>query len=203
MECVDSVVDLEKIKSIDDLRSLKIVRLKEILREHKQPVSGKKEDLVLRCHVVVERKRSTPIEAEDSVEILKENQRPTNDFTYEVIIKEASDCQWKKDLRELPLFTFVQLYDYLVQRTSKYGTLDISTCGYKKLKAFQFFKEGHIKDLQLCYKQDTIYVKAEVLASMKSDKYKVVIVFDCFFDGYTSSLSLDILCIKFSHRTAE
>jgi hypothetical protein len=33
---------------------LKIDRLKAILKEHDQAVSGKKEDFVLRCHVIVE-----------------------------------------------------------------------------------------------------------------------------------------------------
>jgi len=47
----------------------------------------------------------------------------------------------------------VQLYDYLVKKTSKYQPEAIDTTaatGYKKLKAFQ---EGHIKDIQLCEKK--------------------------------------------------
>jgi hypothetical protein len=37
-----SVVNLDEFKSIEDLRTLKIDRLKAILKEHDQPVSGKK-----------------------------------------------------------------------------------------------------------------------------------------------------------------
>jgi hypothetical protein len=90
--------------------------------------SGKKEDLVLRCHVIVERrKQRNCLEAASDSPLI-----------YPVILKEATGCKWKKDLRGLPRFTFVKLYDYLVRKTSKYSSLDISSCGYKTLKAFQF-----------------------------------------------------------------
>jgi len=48
---------------------------------------------------------------------------------------------------------------------------------YKKLKAFQFFKEGHIRKTYIGTKGGITYVKGEfeVLASMKQQKYKVMI----------------------------
>ena len=137
----------------------------------------KTEDLVLRCFVLVERSKAGPLidTNNDSVPFTSYKA----DVTYEVIIREANNCVWSKDLRELPAFTFVQLYDYLVNKTSKYSNLDVSaSVGYKKLKAFNIFKEGHIKDLQLCQKGSHVFVEAEVLASMKSEKYKSVLFFD-------------------------
>ena len=165
-----------QFKSINDLRKLKVHDLKAILKHSGEPTGGKKEDLVLRCYVLVERsKANSTVEATADA---RPEPLQSTDTTYEVVIKEATGCVWKKDLRELPSFTFVQLYDYLVKKTSKYDSLDASKTGYKKLKAFQFFKEGHIKDLQLCHKDNRVYVKAEVLASMRSIKYKAVLVFD-------------------------
>ena len=58
---------------------------------------------------------------------------------------ETVDCVWATDLRGLPPFYFVQLYDQLVIKTAKYDHASIRSPGYKKLKAFQFFKEGQIR----------------------------------------------------------
>jgi len=182
-----SFEQLSQFKSLEDLRKLKVNELKNILRNFGEPVGGKKEDIVLRCYVLTERRRTTTSQTTstttDATTTETTNETAKNfDITYEVLIKEANGCIWNKDLRKLPSFTFVQLYDYLVKKTSKYQLEAIDTTaatGYKKLKAFQFYKEGHIKDIQLCEKNGFIYVKAEVLASMKSVKYKVVLVFEC------------------------
>lgn len=134
--------------------------------------------MVLRCHVVLSReKSSSPTQATLPVNE-QENQTDNVDQTYEIIIRGATGCTWSKDLRGLPALTFVQLYDYLVNKTLKYKSADVTSCEYKKLKAFQFFKEGHIKDMQVCQKDGKVFVKAEVLASMKSQKYSAIVVFD-------------------------
>ena len=77
------------------------------------------------------------------------------------------------DLRKLPPFDFVKLYDYLVLKTAKYDHNTIYHSGYNKLKAYQFFKEGHIKSLHLSVKGNTTFVKGEVLPSVKQD-YSIV-----------------------------
>lgn len=178
----DCFSSLDRFKSIEDLRKLKVNELKTILKSFGEPSGGKKEDLVLRCFVLVERAKgdsNTCSSGNSERNVTNDPPLPnTTDLTYEVIIREANGLIWKKDLRELPSVSFVQLYDYLVTKTSKYSQLDICTGGYKKLRAFQFFKEGHIKDLQLCSNENFTIVKAEVLASMKAEKYKSVIVFD-------------------------
>ena len=98
------------------------------------------------------------------------------DITYVSLIAETVDCVvWDTDLRGLPPFHFVQLYDYLVVKTAKYDHASIRSSGYKKLKAFQFFKEGHIRKTHIGANDGITYVKAEVLASMKQKKYKVMV----------------------------
>lgn len=141
----DCFSSLDQFKSIEDLRKLKVNELKTILKSFGEPSGGKKEDLVLRCFVLVERAKgdsNTSSSGNSERNVTNDPPLPnTTDLTYEVIIREANGLIWKKDLRELPSVSFVQLYDYLVTKTSKYSQLDICTGGYKKLRAFQFLKK--------------------------------------------------------------
>ena len=89
---------------------------------------------------------------------------------------EAVDCVWATDLRGLPPFNFVQLYDQLVIKTAKYDYASIRSSGYKKLKAFQFFEEGQIRRTHISAKGGVTYVKGEVLVSIKPGFYIVVSV---------------------------
>ena len=70
-----------------------------------------------------------------------------NDPTYESVFKrECQNMVWSSDLRDMPFLSFLQLYNYLVVRTEKYDHTYIKTTSYKKLKAFQFYYEGFIKN---------------------------------------------------------
>ena len=75
---------------------------------------------------------------------------------------EAVDCVWAINLRGPPPFNFVQLYDYLVIKTAKYDHTLIRTSGYKKLKAFQFFKEGHIMRTHISPKGDNLCLRRSI-----------------------------------------
>lgn len=167
----------EKLTSWEDVNKLKAKDLKEILVYFNQPVHSKKNDLVLRCCAVLDEK----LQLQDSKlnrQVLQDKGNLLNvpvqkeDITYEKILNEIKDFDvtWTKDLQTLPEFHFVELYDYLVKKTAKYDHESVRTSGYKKLKAFQFFKEGHIKDQQVSSVGGLKYVKAEVLASMKQAK---------------------------------
>lgn len=165
----------------ESLKKLKVEELKKILRDRGQPVTGKKADLVLRCQVLLERSK-TPTQAapeQENAPLLLVasgcSAKTAQDITYESLVAEAADCVWETDLRGLPPFNFVQLYDYLVIKTAKYDHASIRTSGYKKLKAFQFFKGGHIRKTHIGAKGGITFVKGEVLASMKQQKYKVMI----------------------------
>lgn len=174
---------METASSLDKLKGLKNEELRVILKRNGQPTSGKKCDLVLRCHMLFQKKRNENPEKIEVVEHEKplinvvSNVKSNEGLTYDQLLCEGSQCQWSKDLRTLPPFNLVQLYEYLVIKTTKYNHSSIQTSAYKKLKAYQFFKEGHIKDLQVGCPSNIVYVKAEVLASMKQAKYKAIISF--------------------------
>ena len=166
-------------ESLEAIKRLKVEELKKILRDRGQLVTGKKADLVLRCQVLFERLKtpSNVVPEQENVPLLLDtsSKKNTGDITYESLVAEAVDCVWATDLRGLPPFNFVQLYDHLVIKTAKYDHASIRTSGYKKLKAFQFFQEGHIRKTHIGAEGGITYVKGEVLASMKQQKYKVMI----------------------------
>lgn len=178
---------MEVTPSLDDLQKHTVKELREILRRENQPSSGKKADLVLRCQAFFQRKTlNTDDKSEEDVKKTKQplinvisTTKSNGEITYELLSQESrSECQWSKDLRKLPSFNLVQLYEYLVNKTAKYNHTSLQSSAYKKLKAYQFFKEGHIKDLEVGCGTRYTYVKGEVLASMKQDKYKAIISFD-------------------------
>ena len=165
-------------ESLEAIKKLSVEELKNILHNRGQPVTGKKADLVLRCHALFQRQKTpnSGLPEQENVPLLPvTSSKKSADITYESLLAEAVDCVWATDLRGLPPFNFVQLYDYLVIKTAKYDHASIRTSGYKKLKAFQFFKEGHIRKTYISTKGGITYVKGEVLASMKQQKYKVMI----------------------------
>ena len=165
-------------KSLEAIKKLKVEELKKILPDRGQPVTGKKADLVLRCQVLFERPK-TPTKVvpkqENAPLLLTSCSTKNADITYESLVAEAADFIWATDLRGLPPLNFVQLCDYLVIKTVKYDHASIRTSGYKKLKAFQFFKEGRIRKTHIGAKGRLTFVKGEVLGSMKQKKYKLMI----------------------------
>ena len=83
---------------------------------------------------------------------------------YDRLTFQVAACVWTKDLHEALLFTFIQLYHYLVIKTAKYDHLASKSTGYKKLKDFHFFVEGHIKSLKVTSKDGLTFLKAADLA---------------------------------------
>jgi uncharacterized FAD-dependent dehydrogenase len=47
---------------------------------------------------------------------------------------------------------------------------------YKKMKSYQFFQEGHIKSYEIAHGYGNVWVKSKVMASMKHELYRVIIV---------------------------
>ena len=155
-----------------ELQKKTLYELKEILKQSGQKVSGKKSDLVERiCGVLASSTCDTPSTSKTAeaqfLELSAPHKSKDNDLSYDTLIRDVKGNNlWQKDLRNLPAFDFVRLYDYLVIQTNKYDHIALKTSGYKKLKAFQFFAEGHIKDLELAEVGGLVYIKGEVLASM-------------------------------------
>ena len=85
---------------------------------------------------------------------------------------------WVCELRGTPPFTFVQLYDYLVLRTSRYKHIFLKQAGYKKIKSFKFFYEGFIRKILVTKDGDHTFYDVCMKAPMKNTLYKVFIVLD-------------------------
>lgn len=168
---------------ISDFRKLKVEDLKRILRENGEPTTGKKADLVLRCEVLAKRKELKDSQTEDSPVSSSTSQDINNssvrEITYKVIATESELCEWSTDLRHLPSLSFVQLYDYLVVDTLQYDHEQFKKSGgFKKLKSFKFFKDGHLKNMTCGTLGERTYVKCQVLASMRKQRYNAIISFD-------------------------
>ena len=107
--------------NLEELEKLSVKQLKERLKELGQPTSGKKYDLIQRCHGVLTSRTSSDSNQSRSAEeqfldVSAPNKSKNVDIPYEKILKEApEELHWKKDLRDLPAFDFVQLYDYLIK----------------------------------------------------------------------------------------
>lgn len=159
-----------KTKSLEELSKLKVKDLKDILREYGEPTTGKKADLILRCQVVQNRGK---VQQTSKVTLIRSEKEIV---TYKTILKDVEKLEWSADLRKLPLFHLVQLYDYLVVSMNK--KLLQKSGGFKKLKSLKFFREGHIKKMLCCVHNEFVYLKAQVVASMKSKAYSSIVCFD-------------------------
>ncbi|KAK3092814.1 hypothetical protein FSP39_007483 [Pinctada imbricata] len=170
---------------LEKLWKLTCTQLKDILKKNKEPTSGNKAALVSKCFALHTRseteQNSTPdtVIAATCTDILSSlDLSERNSITYNELLKSATGRQWSNDLRLFPVLNFHQLFEYLVQKTKKYGNDEMKGFVYKKMRAYQYFKEGHISRYQIAKSQCTIWVKAEVIASMKHERYKVRAIFD-------------------------
>lgn len=159
--------------SFEDLQNLTVKKLKEILNSMNESTSGKKASLVTRlyaklCGIKAE-KRDVSARKDETFSV-------PYDCTYTDLLYFCGDSTWTKDLRYLPEVNFHQLYEYLVVRTKKYGDKVMKGTVFKKERSYNFFKEGHVTDIQVCQNGNTSLVKARVVASMKSIKYKAIVV---------------------------
>ena len=93
--------------------------------------------------------------------------------TYQWLIARAAGCTRVTDLWKLPSFHFVNSYDYLIVKTAKYNHARDAANRQTGVRALQFFEDGHIKSWLPTVKGSNTFVKAEVLASMKMEKYAV------------------------------
>ena len=165
------------VDCLEDLGALTVAELKAILKQYKEKKSGNKADLILRTFAVFCRAKNfekqsgdIPEKADESVLYCHEKE-----YTYEAAREQCLHLPWSSDLRETPSFSFIQLYEYLVIRTSKYKHILFKSTAYKKLKAFQFFQEGFIRKIDVAKDKDFTFFDVRVKASMKTKLYKVIV----------------------------
>ena len=79
---------------------------------------------------------------------------------------------WTNDLSKLPQISYNKIIDYLVYGLCKFFQREDMKC-FKQLKAFKFFKDGHLQKIELSLiseKSSYCFVKAAVLPSMRQDR---------------------------------
>ena len=168
---------------LEKLWKLTCPQLREVLKRNNKPTSGTKSVLVAKCFALKSRTDSDPcssVPVPESTDVQCDPLAGLNskeNVTYNELLKTASGRQWSNDLRSFPILNFHQLFEYLVEKTQKYGNEEMKGMTYKKMKAYQFFKEGHISKYNIAKAHGITWVKAEVIASMKHERYRVLTVF--------------------------
>ena len=79
---------------------------------------------------------------------------------------------WTRDLSKLPSISYKEIVNYLVYGSCKFFEREEMKC-FKELKAFKFFKDGHVQRIELSVISETssyCFVKAIVLPSMRQDR---------------------------------
>ena len=79
---------------------------------------------------------------------------------------------WTNDLSKLPQISYKEIIDYLVYGSCKFFQREDMKC-FKQLKAFKFFKDGHVQKIELSLiseESSYCFVKAAVLPSMRQDR---------------------------------
>ena len=165
----------KSVNCLDDLGSLSVKELNNILLSYRRKVSGVKADLILPAFAIyshLERQeKDMPSTAATSSVVDGES------FTYHALFESrCGHLPWIPDLRNTPFFTFVQLYDYLVVRTMKFKDIALKSTGYKKLKSFQFFYEGYIKKFSVAKDNNFTFFDVHMKAARKNTWYKVLVV---------------------------
>ena len=79
---------------------------------------------------------------------------------------------WTNDLSKLPQISYKEIIDYLVYGACKFFQREDMKY-LKQLKAFKFFKDGHVPKIELSLiseRSSHCFVKAAVLPSMRQDR---------------------------------
>ena len=151
--------DGKSVTCLDDLLSWKVSELKKILFSYNAKVSGYKADLVLHTYAVFSRAKDG-----SSAFLLRRADSSICKY-HEMYYLKCGHWPWISDLRGTPPFAFVQLYDYLALRTSKYKHIFLKQTGYKKIRSFKFFYEGFIRKILVAKDGD---LSCDVLQSLGS-----------------------------------
>ena len=109
-------------------------------------MSGSNADLILRAYAIFSRLKQQVEPEISSLQLLQTTDEIA--CTYEDVFKlKCSHLPWTSDLRGTPAFSFIQLYDYLVLRTTKFKHIMLKSTGYKKLKSFSSFMKDILREL--------------------------------------------------------
>ena len=141
---------------------IKVYRLKKTVKNFNESVSGNKSSLVNRLYAVIRRNNAGRTE-DDSVNSSGDCDILGAKFgkegaTYEDLLRLATGRQWSTDIRTMPDTNFHQLYEYLVMKTQTFGEKVMKGTAYKKERAYAFFEERNLGDIQIAKGKEHIWV---------------------------------------------
>ena len=146
----------KKVTCLEDLGVFSVKELKKVLQSYHKKTSGCKADLILRVYALFCCIKDVCCAI--SADKTPKSDLPPHLWTYEALINNFCHMlPWTSDLREVPSFSFIQLYEYLVIRTKKFKHIALKSTAYKKLKAFQFFHEGFIRKIDICSDETLLF----------------------------------------------
>ena len=131
-----------RLESLEDIQELSVKNLRDIFRVYKENTAGNNADLVLKVYVIF----MAHVQSRNSDLARTAGQTGPASYCCRETLLHVSPLGWSSDLRNLLSISFIQLYDYLIVTTREYQHIVLTSS--KKLKAYQFFFEGHIKTLE-------------------------------------------------------
>jgi len=157
----------------DDIKSWKKLELQKWLRIHGLKVTGTRDELVVRVENAKRAGVETVVErdAREKGEITKRAAAKLSTPT-EILPEPKNLKSWTKDLSRLPRLTSKDIMNYLVFGLCKFYKNEDLRC-FKQLKAYKFFKDGHVQDIEIAFindKSNYCFVRAKVLPSMKTER---------------------------------
>ena len=119
---------------LDDIQKHKALDLRETLKANSELMGRISTDFMWKVYALL----MWHVLPSSNGENLEQNQ---SDFKYE-----ATMVRTLSNLHNLTEVKFIQLYDYPVVSTQKYCHIVLRGMHYKKLKSYQFFFEGNMKN---------------------------------------------------------
>ncbi|KAH3867631.1 hypothetical protein DPMN_030763 [Dreissena polymorpha] len=124
--------------SVENLETLTVNHLKQVLKNVSEQVTGKKASLVSRLYAYICRvnaQKQENLDINQGLTLTVDITIPEQ-CTFDDLIVLADEAGWTNDLRLLPNVNFHQLYQYLVERTRKYGDQIMKGTVFKKERAY-------------------------------------------------------------------
>ena len=154
--------------SNDPIDKLHVPELKDYLRKHSQPVTGRKDQLVKRAKgvkiVQIEDKNTQQVQ--DNIESFRRSLEKNITPLGEVIPDITSLTNWTKDVQHLPDFCDKDIYNYFV--------LKMNT--KRQLRSKVYYDDGHVHSIEC----NTVYdqcshcvIRAKVIPSLPAANKKL------------------------------